>query len=339
MNMPYKVEFFDRNFQFCGFSAVPKPDIVFDYIMLSKTVIVVPNVIDVMRGWYVHVTQGAEIKYQGIISDVVVKNDVTEISCKPLISLLDVMTYYHRHLLANETTENGIKLLIESAYRTMDIDQNLTGMVINALTSTDWSKWNLKDNIHDLYDLIILKALECAGVVVNCTLLPHKQEIEFDIVNTSVLGTVVIEADLPNILSKNFTFADSYGATNKVTIVNRDDESEQYVAYAQNYEKPIFWHMEYLSITEDEEFEEKAAERAVELLSQKKGDNLIELEVRANDKLIPEIAIGQNCTIIHNGRAYETVFTGIENNGEIQNLLFGLIRADFTHILEMERRG
>ena len=62
-NKPYKAEFFNRTFDFMFFSVIAAPEIVFDYLTLEKTSIVIPGIADISRGWYCHITRGADVVY------------------------------------------------------------------------------------------------------------------------------------------------------------------------------------------------------------------------------------------------------------------------------------
>ena len=98
---------------------------------------------------------------------------------------------------------------------------------------------------------------------------------------------------------------------------------------------PVFSSVEYIEGSED--FLADANTRALEALSPRKYDNLIELTIPLNDRVITLRKIGTLTTILGE-KSYNTILTGYEQSGGIIKLMFGCVREELTKKLILERR-
>ena len=82
-------------------------------------------------------------------------------------------------------------------------------------------------------------------------------------------------------------------------------------------------------------FEDKAYTKALQTFSKNKYDNLIELEVAADDEMIKPTAlkIGQVVNVISEGNSYTSILSGREIEDTIV-LIFGTIRLELTKSLK-----
>lgn len=337
MQTLYKAEFFDRDFNFKLFSPIPPPEINVDYLTLDKSTIQLAGLPLIERGWYCHITQGSDVIYQGIVSSVSKDRSGTVVQLLPLVSLFDFQFYRDRSTYTQTALEEYmLTILVAQFYASDDEVQKIKGLSLMPLTtSTDGIALNLKDNVHDFWDNFAKKALELAQIVVVCSVNPQTRTVSLGISNLSSIPPVVLEADLPNVIEQNFTFRDDYGSVNKCVIINEHDESEQATFYASDYAAPTVCRYEKISVDEGVTFAKAAADKASELLRKSEFDNLIELTYRADDKLIPDVSIGQSCMIIKNGIEYNTILTGYSYKGNYKKLIFGSIRIELTKILKM----
>lgn len=338
MQIPFKAEFFDRDFNFKLFSVIPEPEITIDYLTLDKSTITIPSLPEIVRGWYCHITQGKEVVYQGTVAAVSQSKHMTTVQLSPLVALFDVQIYENRDNYTKKNLENWImKILTENFVASNDDIQNIKGLTL-AIDSpgTDGIALNLVDNIHDFWTDIAKKALESAKITISCVLNPQAQTITATIRSLASKNEITLEADLPNVISQNFTLRDDWGSTNKCIIINEDDESEQATFYASDYSAPTVCRIQTVQVSGDQTFEEAAKDKANELLRKSDFDNLIELQYRADDQIIPDMEIGQPCQIIKNGTVYHTVLTGITKKSGQKTLIFGGIRIDLTKILKLK---
>lgn len=340
MPQPYKIEVFDRGMDFRSAGVLDKPDISFDYLTLERTTVTL-KAIDAQRGDFAHVSSFAgEVVYQGIVSDIRTDGKTTTLSIAPLLSLFDLSVTYDRTDLQTGSLEDFIASIISDLYITNTDTLERIPMAVSVTSSTS-SFLNIKSNVHEFYD-IITKSLTMYGIVVNSEFDPKAKLINVTI--GKVMESAVIE-DLDNIIVKNFVIGDAYGELNKSTYINKDNEAERLTYYlhtdgtvnTNNTDRitPVFSSVEYIEGSED--FLADANTRALEALSPRKYDNLIELTIPLNDRVITLRKIGTLTTILGE-KSYNTILTGYEQSGGIIKLMFGCVREELTKKLILERR-
>ena len=306
-----KAEFFNRTFDFTFWSRIPEPEIMFDYLTLEKTSIIIPAVVDILRGWYCHITQGADVIYQGIVSGVDTDNSVTTVQLSPLLALFEFQFFYDRKMYNNNKTdlESWLRSAILEAFAGSDAVQNIPGLTVTAATHTDGVDLNLKDNVHDFWDLA-KKAMESAKIAIVCEFDPMAKTVTAVIRNHSDDSELTMEADLPNVTEQTF--------------------------YAADYAAPTVQRVAEITVEEGETFATAAREKSAELMRKADFDNLIELTYRESDKIIAAMQIGQPVRVLKKGVGYHTVLTGITSKGDLKTYVFGGIRVDLTKILKLK---
>lgn len=333
----YKAEFFDRNFDFKFFSVISEPEIKTDYLTLDKSTITLPLVADISRGWFCHVTYGKNVVFQGTVASINQSKNTTVIQLSPMMSLFDIQIYKDRSTYSKADIEGWIAgIITETFINSGDNIQNVTGLTVTADTHTNGVALNLEDNIHELWKDIAIKAIENAKITISCGFDPQNRVVSTEIKSHSNQAEITIEADLPNVINQNFTLRDDWGSTNKCVIINQDDESEQAVYYASDYSAPTVCKIQTVSVESGKTFAQTAKDKADDILKKSDFDNLIELQFRSSDKIIPEMEIGQPCRIIKNGTVYHTVLTGITQKSGLKTLIFGGVRIDLTKILRLK---
>lgn len=346
MPIPYKMEIFSPEFDFRGGVAISDPEISFDYLSLDKISLTVPA-ISAEKGDYVHITNYmGGIVFQGIAADVSSDKYTTTISISPLLSILDVKAHFNRDDLSTVSLESFIADIITGLYIANDDDlQNITGLSVVVNSNTYSTTIGLENNVAELYT-IITSALSAYGIVVSAEIDPQAKT--FNISIGMVEDSVVIEADLKNVIERNFVIGDSYGAVNKITFINQDDETQQVTYYLhtdgtvstndEDRVTPVFASIEYIG---GSKFGEDAANRAIKTLSPQQYNNLIELTYAINDKIInlETIAIGTQAYIKKGSSIYRSVYTGYEKIAETIKLVFGIVRVDLTKKLILDKRS
>lgn len=335
----YKAEFFDRNFNFTCFFVIEAPEIRMDYLTLEKTTIVIPSIAVIKRGWLCHITHGATVVYQGTVASVSQSRSKTTVQLSPMIALFDVQVYKNRSTYNDDKTNlEGwmAQILTDTFIQSGDSVQNIPGMSVTVRTATNGIALNLKDNIHEFWKDIARKAIENAKIVIVCEFDPQFHTVSVEICSHANDSELTIEADLPNVIEQKFTLRDDWGSANKCLVINKENELEQQVFYSSDYAAPTNCRIEYVTVSSGETFSNVAKDKADELLKKSDFDNLIELQFRVDDGIIPDISIGQPCRIIKNGTVYHTVLTGITIASGRKTLTFGGIRVDLTKILKMK---
>ena len=333
----YKAEFFDRALNFTFFTVIDEPEIVFDYLTLDKTSIVIPRIADISRGWYCHITRGAAVVYQGIVSGTDTGKSVTTVQLSPLLSLFDFQFFFNRKTYNNNKSdlEGWMRSRLLNAFAGSDSVQNIPGLTVTAATHTDGVDLHLKDNIHDFWDLA-RTAIQSAKIAIVCNCNPQSKTISAVIKNHSAESEITLEADLSNISDQKFTLRDNYGAVNKVIIYNAGNLSESQTFYASDYAAPTVQRVAEVSVSDGESFSTVAREKSAELMRGSDADELIELTFRANDRIIPDIGIGAPVRILKAGKEYHSVLTGFSLKGGQKTYIFGGVRIDLSKRLKLK---
>lgn len=346
MPKAYRAEFFDNDLNLLAWAEIGNNPISFDYIALEGTTIQTKKALsNVSTLNLCRIVSEDGQRYAGIVDAVTADGISTTVTIKPLLTLLDVTCYFDRTKLHSVSLERFIADILESLYAGSDALQNFIGFRTTTTSSTNNAKLNLKDNVHNLYD-ILTTALKKYGVVVSMDFDPEKKVVE------ATVGVVqdkrwVIEADLPGCMDVNVNFSDGMDGANKLTLVNKREEAQKVTYYlhpdgkvdTNNADRitPVKFSYEYI---DDDNFQSAAEDKAFDALKPQKYDNLIELTVRADNRLVrwKEHAIGEPATIWYKGSCYGSVFTGWTDQEESATITFGAVRLELTKKLILERR-
>ena len=335
MPMLYRIDFFNREFEWKGYSLMPDPDLSFDYLTLDPFKTNLPGVLPIERGWYVHITSSAKKPYQGIVSAVTDDGKSTSVSVKPLLSLfdIDVITTEDNLLSAERYIADIITdVFVDSS----DAVERIPGLSVSTLSDTANVFLASDSDTQNLHDVII-RALENAQITVSVDFKPMSKEILVCIKKNNS-PAIKINADVAEVIDKTFSFRDDYGTVNKVIVYNKDDISERAIFYADDYAPPAVRKITSVSLGSDDTFSDKAQEAAEKELAYKDFDNCIELKYSTNCKLLPDISIGQEANVYHSGAMYTSFLTGWEISKDTTTLLFGSVRLDLTKILKLEAK-
>ena len=338
----YKAEIFARDYTFRGFAPISAPTIAVDYLTLEKTTFKAKS-IAAQKGDFIRVTEqnGASV-FEGIVDDVESGNSGTTISAQPLMSLFDIDVHFDR--TTSSKIEDFIAGIITSNFISSgDSLQNVTGMTVEATSSTTGAL-NLKDNIHSFFE-IITKSLTAYGIAVNLELNVQKKTLAVTV--GKVTDTATIEANLKAITEKNIILGDSYGELNKVTIYNKADEAQTVTYYlhtdgsvsTENTDRvtPVFFAAKFLDTEED--FGTAAYQKAYETLAPSTYNNLIELTTAKDSAVLDtSMKMGTEVLVIDGDKSYKSILTGYSITGNLVKMTFGVVRADLTKILILERR-
>jgi hypothetical protein len=340
LRTPYKLELFDRNIDFKDVVMIGEQVISFDYLTLEKTRITTP-MINAARGDYAHITDwDGRVIYQGIIDDYATSEGMCTLHIKPLLTLFNIKAFR----VSAATVEGEIAGIIEAEYITNPDDLQNIPMTVTT-TSATLGSLTVDSGIVDLYS-VITAALSAYGIVVSAELKPQDKIIAVEIGVQD--GSVTLEADTPNVINKNIVIGDSFGALNKLTLINEADETQRVTYHLHtdgtvstvNDDRiwPVFASVEYINA---KDFAEKAEERAIKALTPQKYDNLIELTYSRDDKLAnaESLKIGDIADIWSGGNVYKGILTGYEIAAGTIKLVFGIVRVDLVKKLILQKRA
>lgn len=339
----YNVEIFKKDFSYQSSYQVGTLAYEYDYLSLAGNKIQLPDVVEAQQGDYIRIT-GNDDRLFGIIEKVTESDTLYTITYKPFLSLFDANMHMDRIALTGMSLEEWISQIIREHYvDSGDEMQNLKDAEI-ITTSETMNAWlDVESNIENLYELL-KTALNrygvsvCADVDAACSAISIR-------IGKSAVKERIIEADLPNILSKEFTTTNSSKSSiNKLYIINEKNESERAVYYLTpsgtitsfplERIAPVRFDTVYVSVSESEKFESAAYEKAHTELTTG-CDNLIELTVFKNDRMVNPDSwnIGDSAKILKGGKEYRSVLTAKKFNGLTITLVFGSIRKELTKLL------
>lgn len=339
----YNVEIFDPSLSYRSSTQVSDFEYSFDYLDIEKNDIKSKN-IDAVKGDFVRITAN-DFEICGIISDVNRNQDDVEIQYKPISKLFDINV-----MITDERTnvEDTIADLFADYYiRNSDVLQTLDIVRVTTESSTSGS---IVENvgINNMLDLVI-EALTKYDIVCRFSLDPQNKMLTLAI-GKQKAAAFTIEADLPNVTDKVLTIKEASESLNKVTIFNETDLTESVTYYKGEDDTvsmtpssrivPVVGDVVTVKPNNNVTFAEQAEKKAVAMLKPSKYDNLIEIECMTGDELIMPLTrqIGQECRVIHDGKVYETILTGIVINNKTR-LIFGAIRLELTKMLKKRFRS
>lgn len=339
----YKVEIFKKDFSYQSSYQVGSLTYEYDYLSLASNKIQLPDVVEAQQGDYIRIMGDDDMLF-GIIDKVTESDTLYTITYKPFLSLFDANMHMDRTTLVGMSLEEWIRQILQEHYvDSSDEMQNLKDAEI-ITTSETMNAWlDVESNIENLYELLKI-ALNRYGVAVFVDADAACSAISIRI-GKSAVEERIIEADLPNILSKEFTTTNgSKSSINKLYIINEKNESERAVYYLTpsgmvtrfplERIEPVRFDTVYVSAGEGENFENAAYEKAHTELTTG-CDNLIELTVFKNDRMVNPDSwnIGDSAKILKGGKEYRSVLTAKKFNGQTITLVFGSIRKELTKLL------
>lgn len=333
MQTLYRVEIFDRNFNFILHQVIPEPDVELDYLTLSESTIVLPLPAKLNAGWYVNILRNNSVYFQGVITSTDDPQKNMKLKIKPLLSLFDVQIY-KTPAGAYTSTEGWLAAALRQEFiNNSDTVECIPGLTVTYTSSTMAVPLELDSNTHKLWDVAV-KALELAQIVIEATLYPQAQKIIVTIAKNQQ-SAVFIESELPGITVKSFS-VDTGTSTNKVVVYNKDNDTECVEIYAENYSSPTKKEIKVITVGEDEEFRIKAEETAAAVLDIDKFNNCIELSFSEGCNVMPYVTIGQRTRILRRGIEYTAYLTSISLKGNIKTYTFGRRRRELTKKIRLE---
>lgn len=337
MPTPYRIEIYNRDFSLDTWALCNRPDYTLDYLTLEEWSVVALGQLNPKRGNYVQIVEGNDVKYQGVLtnSETGTEEGLTTLYVRPLQSLLDFDVYLPT-IPTHTSIENLLSNFIYWGRRdNVETSANLQGLVVLNTTSTEGSLAIEEGGIINLWECAV-QALKTHRIVIRASILTAQNQIRFEIGKNT--DQARLETDLPNILSKTFSLQDNNGNPNCCLIANEENPDE-YLWFSNETGNNGIWKIEKIKVKEDEDFETKATEKALQIIIPKEFDNCIEVTVRSEDKIVTIEDVGTLVDIVTDGRIIPSVLTAISTDSSIKTLTFGAIRLDLTRQLILQRRN
>lgn len=354
----YSIEIFDQTITYKSNSVIDSFDYKYDYLDPEKVKVdLLPDVV-VGVGDYIHIFNDDE-RYIGIVEQIKEQDDgIKEVTYIDIMSLFDVQMVVDVQYMTGNLEQYIANRITEQYINNSDSLMNKPLTVSTTSQTSDWSieAETMSDNTTlaeiNLFDDIILPAFTSYGIAITTSINLNNKRINLSIgKNTS--DTKYIEADLPNVISKNIVINQIKKQINKVIVFNQDNYSNTLTYYLHpngsfdtnntNRLSPVEY--EYAQAKEETKregeteivipFSDNARDKANAIFEKNKYDNLIELEILPDDELINPgaLKIGQEVMVLSDGIFYSSIYTGIERR-DITKLIFGTIRLELTKILK-----
>ena len=285
-----------------------------------------------------------------IVADCALSKTKASVSLRPLLALLDAEVYT-AHVqdcaawIAQQITEYFVAN-DDAAQNRAVVVQNKAGAGNRPLLF-DEDTVNLLDPI--------ATALTNYKITVQARLDLPARQVVFTI--REIRKQITLEADFANVLQKDITLGDSNAGANKYIVRRISTDSDSGAATVlgkavyylhpdgsvdeKNTSRilPVVWELGVLENSET--WDADALAQAQEVLTPQQYDNEIRLAYKRDDMMIrPEsLPIGTEATIYTGGKAYRSLLTGREWDGNIHRLIFGRVRVDLTKKLILRRRN
>lgn len=364
----YSVEVFDKNMDFKCYTIIDSIKFKSDYLDPEKYSIEVlsKDITDIEKQYFVHIINDSE-EYVGIVEayeekkEGVLRIDIAEISSLfDLDVMIDVDDFDY-------TFEEYIKKWIDALYVTGDTSMRIPFEVSISSSTNNWTiEYDIENEPKEdeekppievafinLFDDVILPAFTSHQIRLKYSVDINNKVIMIDI-GKNTAPKFVIEADLPNIISKSVVIRKSTNETNKAIVYNQENYLESITYYlhsdgtfsTEDTDRIIPVSYKLLKTKKETEkegdteivvktFAEAAHEQAVEVFNKNKYTNLIELVMMSEDDQIhPEhLEVGQVVSVISDGNIYESILSGREIN-KTTKLIFGTVRLELTKKLK-----
>lgn len=346
----YRLEVFDEQMQYAASTMLDHGVTVeHDALALSAYTLTVRPIV-ARKGWYTHLCRDEEVISDGVISDVQADGKTMRIAVKPITAIFDVPVF------SDGVISDAVTWIAEQIdlwyIQSEDAVQRRPLRLVSTMTSADCPLTVETSGTTITLSDVIIRALTTYGIVVDCRIDAADRVIDVRVYRET--AEMVLESSLSNVLERDITLGDSYGAANKC-VVRRMAEDEgtgelERVSYylhpdgsvdTQDVNRitPVFWMLE--DMQDGETWESDALARAKELLTPKQYDQEIVLMYRRDDRIVRPMdrRIGTRAIIWVDGIGYKSILTGIAYKQDTVTLTFGTVRVDLTKRMMLERRS
>lgn len=347
----YRVDIFDREFNFVDMAQIPEPTLIVDYLIQSNSTFRAPKQLTISRGYYAQIRDDAGAMFQGIVTDFVYDGEITTVTLAQLSKLLDTEVFANVATLSNGI-ENWMKTQINSVYNNADTEQKLTGLTIVTNTTTAGSYPPNDDQIYNLYDLAV-HFFKVYGVIITISFDITAKTItfSFSLVNTNSVWKV--ETKLADVANYSINSSMNSETPNKMIIRNAENTSQSATYYwhpqdfsgtvdtdgSTNRVQPVIQRCAVVTVQQGDTFSNAAMAEAVNTMYQSQYNDQIEITFNSASKLVEVGDIGQCYSVIDGNKTYHTVLTGYQRlNEKYTRMTFGYVRTRLTQILQQERR-
>lgn len=347
----YRVDIFDRSFGFVSMGQTSEPTLVTDYLVQTSSQFTMTGKVAVSRGCYAQVRGEDSDLYQGIVTDYMYNGNTTTITLAQMSKLLDVEVFADITTLS-AGIEAWMSDRLREVYAGTDTAQALSGLVINATTTTAGMYEPNDDGVYNLYDIAV-QMFKSYGVIIDIRLDIPNRSVVFSFRVVDPVSVWLLETNLADVADYTVSSATLSEFPNKMVIRRDDDPSQELVFYwhphgfdgyvdtdgTHDRVLPVVSRCATVSVDEDEVFADVAYEEALSTMYQSQYDDQIEITFNSSSKLVEVGRVGQLYLIKDGSEMYATILTGYQRiNDRYTRMTFGYVRTRLTQILSQERR-
>lgn len=346
----YRIDIFDRKFNFVDMGQTSEPTIIVDYLTQSASSVVVPKKISASKGDYIQVRDDSGSMFQGIVTDYAYDGKQSRITMSQMSKLLDVEVFADVSTLSNGI-EAWMAAQLQAVYNGTDTSQKLTGLTITYSNTTAGEYPPDDYGIYNLYDLALV-FFKVFGVIIDISFDVSLKKITFAFRNVDVNSVWKIETRLADVADYSISASTVNEYPNKM-IIKSDDGLNTATYYwhptafagtvdtdgTTNRVLPVVSRCAVVTVQAGDTFANASYTEAVNEMYQSQYDDQIEITFNAASKLVEVGRMGQCYTIIDGSKTYNTVLTGYQRlNDKYTRMTFGYVRTRLTQILQQERR-
>ena len=346
----YRLEIFARSdLSFVTFAESSEPDIYIDSLVSSQSKISCPGLVTCSRGDFAQIRIDGHVYFQGIVSDWNYDGKATKFTLQQMSALLDTEAFADVSLLSNQSIEQWFSTVLGSVFNGTDASEKLPGFTVTYTTSTTGSYEESSDGAYNLYDMSV-SFFKVYGLILDISFDYSSKAVAFAF--STVGGTVTkLDLSVSDVLEYEIEPSLKRDSPNKMVIRDKDDPTSELTYYwhpsdfsgtidtdgTYNRVVPVITQCATVSVGEEETFSDVAYAKAEDVLYQTRYDDLIQVTIRANSKLLNNFEIGKQYTLYDHGDEYNTLLTGIHTASMNSiELTFGYIRKRLTEILKMK---
>lgn len=327
MYTSHELRIYDRNFIKKDIAGVDGDSVAnkIDYLTLAPSTITIPKIVNVSFDDYIY-----SDSIQGIVNGVDYVDGKTIIVYLPMLSLLNVDTFYDRGLLGSSLLDFFSNMIDSTLKINADDSQNIPGLEIQNFSTvadvTD-ATLNMVDNVNNIYELAV-KAFNKYRLVIDVDLQPEDKRIAVTLqINQNER---YIQARQPFVVDSEVFIQPNNQGINKLVGVWREHEPQTYTVKkndAQAVSRPT---TEYFYGETEAEFQQNVKNRSYELFAYDETSNYIAVIINSDSNLYSGFSIGDLTTIRYENVEYTALLTQITKEAGLTTYIFGTIRLNLT---------
>ncbi len=322
-----EIRIYDRNFNKKDIFGVDGDSIAnkIDYLTLAPSIITVPKIVNVGFEDYIY-----SDSIQGVVNSVDYIDGKTTISYLPMLSLLNVDTFYDRGLLGGSLIVFFREMIDSTLRSNTDESQNIPGLEIqtySTVADVTNATLNIVDNVNNIYELGV-KAFNKYRLVIDVELQPEDERI---VVSLKInQNTRYIQARPPFVIDSEVFIQPNNQGINKLVGVWREHESQTYTVKKNDSQAVSRPTTEYFDGETEAEFQQNVKNRSYDLFAYDETSNYISVVINSDSNLYSGFSIGDLTTIHHENVEYTALLTQITKEAGLTTYIFGTIRLNLT---------